>query len=83
MSTLTPEDHLLHICLHGSFQHGLGQPAINACDTYLLSQLPELDWEIFLKRASNRLMMMKKRPFIKNGFILIMQDGLPGSVLYG
>jgi hypothetical protein len=52
MRTMTPEDHLLHICLHGSFQHGLGQPAINTCDTYLLSRLPELDWETFLKRAS-------------------------------
>jgi hypothetical protein len=42
----------LHLCLHGSFQHGLRQPAINACDAYLLSQLPYFDWDGFLKRAA-------------------------------
>jgi hypothetical protein len=50
--TIAPEDHLLHLCLHGSFQHGLRQPAINACDAYLLSHLPELDWEGFLSRVT-------------------------------
>lgn len=52
--TLAPEDHLLHLCLHGSFQHGLRQPAINACDVYLLSRLPDLNWERFLNIASTR-----------------------------
>jgi hypothetical protein len=51
-STLAPDDHLLHLCLHGSFQHGLRQPGINACDVYLLSQLPGLDWDRFLRHAS-------------------------------
>ncbi len=50
--TLSPEDHLLHLCLHGSFQHGLRQPGINACDVYLLAQLPALDWDRFLDQAS-------------------------------
>jgi hypothetical protein len=50
---LVPEDHMLHLCLHGSFQHGFRQPAINACDVYLLSQLPEFRWELFLDLASS------------------------------
>ncbi len=50
---LVPEDHLLHLCLHGSFQHGFRQPAINACDVYLLSQLPEFRWQVFLDLASS------------------------------
>ena len=50
--TLSLEDHLLHLCLHGSFQHGLRQPAINACDAYLLSQQAELRWDRFIDQAS-------------------------------
>lgn len=52
--TLTPEDHLLHLCLHASFQHGLRQSAVNACDAYLLSGKPELRWDRFFERASAR-----------------------------
>ncbi len=50
--TLAAEDHLLHLCLHGAFQHGFRQPAVNACDVYLLSRLPELDWDKFLRISS-------------------------------
>jgi hypothetical protein len=50
--TLAVEDHLLHLSLHGSFQHGLRQPAANACDAYLLSQHRELRWDRFFERAS-------------------------------
>lgn len=50
--TLSPADHLLHLCLHASFQHGLRQPVINACDAYVLSQLPDLDWKAFLHKAT-------------------------------
>ncbi len=50
--TLALEDHLLHLCLHGSFQHGLRQPAVNACDAYLLSQRAELRWDRFIEQAS-------------------------------
>ena len=52
--TLSPEDHLLHLCLHGSFQHGFRQAAVNACDAYLLSRRPELRWDRFFERASER-----------------------------
>ena len=52
--TLAAEDHLLHLCLHGSFQHGFRQPAVNACDAYLLSRRPELRWDHFFERASSR-----------------------------
>lgn len=52
--TLSPEDHLLHLCLHGSFQHGLRQSAVNACDAYLLSQRTDLRWVRFFERASRR-----------------------------
>jgi len=49
--TLAPADHLLHLALHGSFQHAFRQAAINACDMFLLSRTPDLDWEAFLATA--------------------------------
>jgi len=52
--TLSPEDHLLHLCLHGSFQHGLRQSAINACDAYLLSRRTDVSWVRFFERASQK-----------------------------
>lgn len=64
--TLSPEDHLLHLCLHASFQHGLRQSAVNACDAYLLSQVAELDWDRFLERASERRMA----PLVYSGLSL-------------
>ena len=48
--TLAPEDHLLHLCLHGSFQHGFRQPAVNAWDARLLAE-GGLDAEAFVERA--------------------------------
>jgi hypothetical protein len=48
--TLAPEDHLLHLCLHGSFQHGLRQPAVNAWDARRLAER-EIDPDLFLERA--------------------------------
>ncbi len=64
--TLASEDHLLHLCLHSGFQHGFRQPAINACDTYLLAQRPEIDWERFFERASKP----RLAPFIYGGLSL-------------
>jgi hypothetical protein len=64
--TLAPEDHLLHLCLHGGFQHGFRQPAINACDTYLLAQRPELDWERFFEKSSQ----LRLAPFVYGGLRL-------------
>lgn len=49
--TLAPADHLLHLCLHGSFQHAFRQAAINACDMFLLSRSPDLDWDAFFAEA--------------------------------
>ena len=64
--TLATEDHLLHLCLHGGFQQGFRQPAINACDIYLLVRRPELDWEYFYKRASTP----RLAPFVYGGLSL-------------
>jgi hypothetical protein len=50
--TLSVEDHLLHLCLHGCFQHGFRQTAVNALDTYLLSLRADFDWKQFIERAS-------------------------------
>lgn len=47
VKTLRWEDHLLHLCLHASFQHGFRQPAINAWDARLVSQQAALDWGEF------------------------------------
>ena len=51
LRTLSPEDHLLHLCLHASFQHGFRQPAINAWDARLLLRDPDFDQENFIGRA--------------------------------
>ena len=51
LATLSPEDHLLHLCLHASFQHGFRQPAINAWDARLLLQGAAFDPTIFIGRA--------------------------------
>lgn len=49
--TLCPEDHLLHLCLHASFQHGFRQPAVNAHDANLLVAQPLFDRGRFLENA--------------------------------
>lgn len=66
LRTLSPEDHLLHLCLHASFQHGLRQPAINACDAFLLAQSPRFDWAGFLARAS----APRRAPLVAAGLAL-------------
>jgi hypothetical protein len=52
LRTLRPEDHLMHLCLHASVQHGFRQPAINARDANLLVAQPGFDRQRFLERAS-------------------------------
>lgn len=52
--TLSSEDHALHLCLHGSFQHGLAQAAVNACDLFLLARGDAFDTERFVALASSR-----------------------------
>lgn len=64
--TLATEDHLLHLSLCGGFQNGFRQPAINACDIYLLARRPELDWKSFFKRAS----APRLAPFVYRGLSL-------------
>jgi hypothetical protein len=52
LSTLTWEDHLLHLCLHGSFQHGFRQAAVNAWDARCIAEHPDFDLGTFVARAS-------------------------------
>ena len=52
LATLSPEDHLVHLCLHASFQHGFRQPAINAWDVRLLLRDAAFDQKTFITRAS-------------------------------
>ena len=50
--TLSVEDHLIHLCLHASFQHGFRQPAVNAWDARLLVARPEFSVETVLERCA-------------------------------
>ena len=51
LRTLSWEDHLLHLCLHASFQHGFRQPGVNAWDAWAIAERPDLDLEAFVARA--------------------------------
>jgi hypothetical protein len=51
-STLSWEDHLLHLCLHASFQHGMRQAAVNAWDARCIVERADFDVRVFLARAS-------------------------------
>lgn len=53
LRALRPEDHLLHLCLHASVQHGFRQAAVNAHDANLLLAQPDFDRQQFLQRARN------------------------------
>ncbi len=54
MRTLSWEDHLLHLCLHASFQHGFRQPGVNAWDARAIAERADLDLEAFVERARER-----------------------------
>ncbi|MGH9388547.1 MAG: nucleotidyltransferase domain-containing protein, partial [Vicinamibacteria bacterium] len=54
LCTLSWEDHLLHLCLHASFQHGFRQPAVNAWDARAIVERADLDLEAFVERARGR-----------------------------
>jgi hypothetical protein len=54
LRTLTWEDHLLHLSLHASFQHGFRQPGVNAWDARLIAERRELDLEAFVGRAQRK-----------------------------
>lgn len=51
MRTLAWEDHLLHLSLHGSFQHGFRQPAVNAWDAKRIAERADFDLDRFLART--------------------------------
>ncbi len=54
LRTLSWEDHLLHLCLHASFQHGFRQTGLNACDALKIVERTDLDLEAFIARARER-----------------------------
>ncbi len=76
--SLAPADHLLHLALHGSFQHAFRQAAINACDMFLLSRAPDLDWEAFFAQAR----VPRRAPLVYGGLELA-QRLLPSESLAG
>jgi hypothetical protein len=53
LRTLDWEDHLLHLSLHGSFQHGFRQPAVNAWDAKRIVERADFDLDRFLARAES------------------------------
>jgi hypothetical protein len=70
LRTLSPEDHLMHLCLHASFQHGFRQAAVNACDAHQLIAQPGFDRERFLQLSKTG----RLRPWIYGG--LRMSDSV-------
>jgi hypothetical protein len=54
LRTLSWEDHLLHLCLHASFQHGFRQPGLNAWDARAIVERADFDFEAFVGRARER-----------------------------
>jgi hypothetical protein len=53
LRTLSWEDHLLHLCLHGSFQHGFRQPGLNAWDARAIAERDDFDAASFIARAGH------------------------------
>jgi Uncharacterised nucleotidyltransferase len=54
LRTLSWEDHLLHLSLHASFQHGFRQPGLNAWDARAIADREDFDAEAFVARARAR-----------------------------
>ncbi len=52
--TLSWEDHLIHLSLHASFQHGFRQPGLNAWDARAIAEHPDFDAPTFVERAGER-----------------------------
>ena len=53
VKVLAPEDLLLHICLHATYQHGLEQDIRFLCDIDAICRrfAPTFDWTQFMQRA--------------------------------
>jgi Uncharacterised nucleotidyltransferase len=76
LRTLGWEDHLLHLCLHGSFQHGFRQPAVNAWDARSIAERADFDPSVFLELAA--------RPSLSHwayGGLAMCEAAFPGSKL--
>jgi hypothetical protein len=73
LRTLAWEDHLLHLSLHASFQHGFRQPGVNAWDARLLAERPDFDAETFVARAREK----RLAPWVYGG--LAMTSALFGT----
>jgi hypothetical protein len=54
LRTLSWEDHLLHLCLHASFQHGFRQSGLNAWDARTIVERADFDPEAFVGSARER-----------------------------
>ncbi|HJS73900.1 MAG TPA: nucleotidyltransferase family protein [Vicinamibacteria bacterium] len=51
LRTLSWEDHLLHLSLHASFQHGFRQAGLNAWDALTIAERDDFDVTSFVERA--------------------------------
>jgi hypothetical protein len=76
LRTLCWEDHLLHLSLHASFQHGFRQPAVNAWDARCIAERHDFDLNAFVERGGN----INLAPWVYGG--LRMSEALfPGGRL--
>ncbi len=74
LRTLSWEDHLLHLSLHASFQHGFRQPGVNAWDAHSIADRADFDLSSFLDRA--------RRPSLAHwvyGGLAMCEAVFPGS----
>jgi hypothetical protein len=51
LRSLSWEDHLLHLCLHASYQHGFRQAGVSAWDALLLVERADFDADLFVALA--------------------------------
>lgn len=74
--TLSWEDHLVHLALHASFQHGFRQPAVNAWDARCIAERRDFDMDAFVERGGTA----RLAPWVYGG--LCMSEALfPGGRL--
>lgn len=74
LTTLSWEDHLIHLCLHASFQHGFRQPAVNAWDARCITERKDFDGHLFLERSRGA----RLAPWVYGGLSLC-EAVFPGS----
>ncbi|HEY7818655.1 MAG TPA: nucleotidyltransferase family protein, partial [Vicinamibacteria bacterium] len=91
LRTLSWEDHLLHLSLHASFQHGFRQAGINAWEACAIAEREDFDSASFLERAR----APRLAPWVYGGLVMAgavfdgtqlasirqaLEDGLPRSM---